>query len=150
LEVVLITPVVLVILLAVIQFGTFFANMQMVALACRVGAQAASESTLPAGGQVPTEILQAIDQQLLSCGIQRCRVRLEHNASGYQSVLLTGDCDGEVRENLPAPLPPDEYVRLSVCVPLAEIMPNLLASFGFDVNDERYVAECTTLMRHKL
>jgi hypothetical protein len=105
---------------------------------------------LPASGQVPADVLQAIDQQLLSGGIQRCRVRLEHNTGGAQSTLVTGDCDGETRENLSAPLPPDEYVRLSVCVRLSEIMPNLLATFGFDVSDERYTAECTTLMRHKL
>ncbi|MCL4207783.1 MAG: pilus assembly protein [Pirellulaceae bacterium] len=150
LELILATPVFLIFLLAVVQFGVFFTRMQTVALACRNGAEVASEVTLPPAGEVPDDVLAAIDQQLLASNIVRCRVRLEHNAGGPQSVLITGACDCGPDTVLVAPLPLDEYVRITVCVPLSQVMPNLLATFGWSVDCPGYLAECTTVMRREL
>jgi len=150
LELIMATPIFLVVILGVIQFGVFFTRMQMVALACRDGAEIASESSLPLAGDVPANVLSAIDQQLLSSSIAGCRVRLEHNVGGAQAVLSTGTCDCGPENVLTPPLPLDEYVRVTICVPLSEVMPNLLGSFGFDIDCPGYFAECTTVMRHEL
>jgi Flp pilus assembly protein TadG len=150
LELILATPVFLVFLLGVVQFGVFFTRMQTVALACRNGAEIASESSLPLAGEVPDNVLAAIDQQLLASNIVRCRVRLEHNVGGSQAVLTTGTCDCGPDAVLTPSLPLDRYVRVTVCVPLSQVMPNLLATFGWSVDCPGYLAECTTVMRHEL
>ena len=73
---------------------------------------------------------------------------LEHNLGGSQVALVTGTCDCGPDTNLAAP-PPGEYVRVTVCVPLSNVMPNLIANFGFDVSDPERFAECTTVMLHE-
>ncbi len=78
----------LICVLAVTEFGVLFANLQILSLACRAGAEAASESALPNAGPVPADVLAAIDQQLLSSGIQRCRVRVEHNTTVTVAFLI--------------------------------------------------------------
>ena len=44
LELILALPILIIAFLAVVQFGTFFVRMQQVALASRVGAEAASQT----------------------------------------------------------------------------------------------------------
>ena len=156
LELILVLPILVILVLAVVQFGLFFANMQQVALAARVGAEEASQTVdLPItdGAPIPANILEAVDHQLDSSGIIACRVRLEHNFGGRQVTLIappTGACDCPPAGNLTPPLPPGEYVRLSLSVPLCELMPICLAVFGFDVADPCKVVEATTIFRHEL
>lgn len=149
-ELVITMPVFMIFLWAVIEFGIFFSNLQEVQLASRVGAEAASEyGALPTadGDPVPDPILDAIEYQLLSSDITWCRVRVEHNVGGTQYAAVSGSCACEPTTKLAPPLPPDEYVRVSVCVAMSELMPNLLALFGFDVSDPSRVVSCTTVMR---
>ena len=154
-ELILALPILITALLTVVQFGYFFVRMQQVSLACRVGAEEASQTGgLPtmSGAPIPTNILDAIDKQLQSSGISRCRVRLEHNVAGPQIALVSptvGACNCGPTTNLTTP-PPRPYVRLTICVPLTEVMPNCLAGFGFDISDPSKVAEGTTIFRYEI
>jgi Flp pilus assembly protein TadG len=147
-------PVIIVFLWAVIEFGMFFANMQVLALASRSGARAASEASLPIPDPLPSEpehaVVTAVDQQLASSHIGSYQIRVEWNEGdnvhvSYYPSGATWDCAPD--EVLPAPpLPASSYVRVSVCVPMSELMPNLLAVFGFDASAR--VASHTTVMLH--
>jgi hypothetical protein len=155
LELILTLPILVILVLAIAQFGIFFANMQQVTLACREGAKEASETLgLPTtdGALVPTNVLEAIDSQLTTSRIHACRVRLEHNVGGAQVALFApadGGCDCCPGGKLGSPLPPRSYVRLTVCVELEELMPNCLALFGFDVCDVSQVIHATSIFRYE-
>jgi hypothetical protein len=111
-----------------------------------------------AGDPVPFQIVQAIQQQLNSSGINACEVILEHNVNTFEfpagsNNLITpyqvfrtslSDCVCQVPT---APLPP-HAVRVTVCVPLIEVMPNCLAALGFDISEK--IAQHTTTFRFEL
>ncbi len=155
LELILALPAWLILLAAVVEFGLILVNQQQVALASRVGAEEASQTPgLPTvtGGQVPANVLSAIDQQLASTGIGRCKVILEHNVAG------DGPLPTPVPVTLSSPQPagcncgppsadllPDHrlYVRVTVYVPLTELSPNLLKIFGFDISG-MFLQQATT------
>ena len=158
LEFLLVLPILLIVLLAAIEFGMFFANIQQVALACRVGAEAASQTPgLPDGPDlVPTNITDAINHQLASSGISPCRVYLEHNLSGIEQELVTAyvpacTCTAPATALPPQPPPATDYgrvsVRVTVCVPMTELAPNCLALFGFNLTGR--CATCSTTFRHE-
>ena len=154
LEFVLAVPILLIALVSIVQFGVFFANMQQVTLAARVGAEEASQTLpLPAssGEPIPQQILNVIDRQLETAKLARCQVRLEHNLGGSPVVSVAGDedCGCGPIDPLADP-PPGKYVRLTVVVPLGEMMPNGLVLFGFDVSRPNRVAQYTTILRHEL
>jgi hypothetical protein len=154
LELILVLPILVILVLGVVQFGLFFVNMQQVALASRVGAKEASQTPglyTTDGAPVPANILDAIEHQLTTSGIEHCRVRLEHNLGGQQVTLFSPGqdaCDCGPSGELAEPLPPGAYVRLSVSVPMSELMPNCLRVFGFDVSSPCKVARSTTILRH--
>jgi len=154
-ELLLTMPVFMIFLLAVVQFGILFGNLQSLALASRVGAEAASEINLTTG--VPASVEDAVTKQLTASGISSyCRIRLEHNVvnqANPQAYLLpvTGACDCDPDTILPvADRPSYRYVRLTVCVQLSALMPNLLTVFGLDISDPSRVASSTTIMRNEL
>jgi len=152
-EFLLVMPILLIVLLTVIEFGMFFSNMQQVALACRVGAEVASQSgSLPNTGPVPTNITDAIGQQLGSSGIRYGAVILQHNVNGSTYTLTTPDslppsCSPPPTDLPPTPPPATNYgrlsVRITICVPMTELAPNCLAIFGFDLSG-RYAKYSTT------
>lgn len=152
LEFLLVLPVLLIVLLAAVEFGMFFANMQQVALACRVGAEAASQTGgLPSSGHVPTNITDAISHQLESSGITYGAVILEHNVNGATETLTTPDPLTSPCDPPAAPLPPAPYgrlsVRITICVPMTELAPNCLALCGFDLTGR--CAKCSTTFRYE-
>ena len=155
LELVVVLPILLILLLGVVQFGVFFANMQQVALASRVGALEASQTAaLPTtdGVAVPQNVVEAIDRQLQTSGIAVCRVRLEHNVGGSRVALIwpaSGVCECEPNDHLADP-PPGDFVRLSICVELAELMPNCLGRLGVDLCSPSKVAHSTSVFRYEL
>lgn len=154
LELLIALPIVLLILFGVIEFGLLFVNLQQVALACRVGAEEASQTTvlpLSDGDEVPENVVRAIEHQLLSSGIKHCRVRLEHNVGGVPVVLTSpqSPCDCGPTAVLQSP-PPRNYVRVTVCVELREVMPDCLTIFGFSISDPPKTTGCTTVMRYEL
>ncbi len=148
-------PAWLILLAGVVEFGLILVNQQQVALASRVGAEAASQTPgLPTvtGGQVPANVLNAIDQQLASTGIGRCKVILEHNVVGEGPsptpvpVTLSSPQPAGCNCGPPSPdlLPDDRlYVRVTVYVPLTELSPNLLKISGFDISG-MFLQQATT------
>jgi len=152
-ELVIILPVLILIGLGIVSFGIFYSNRQQVALASRVGAEEASQTAaLPASGNVPQNILDAITDQLESSSIQVYEVRLEHNIGGTPVVLRSPDtgtcpCGPDDTETLDCEIL-GKYVRVTVCVEMEELMPNLLATFGSSVCGK--VAHATTVFHYEL
>ena len=142
-EMVLVMPVLVVVFLAVVQFGIFFTSLQLVSFASRTGAEAASETVIPAAGLVPGNVLNAVEEHLESVGITSCRVAVQHLGGQTESGIC--NC---VPSGFTTPL--GSYVRVSVCVPLSEMMPNLLAPFGYGISDPDLVVTCATVMQQEL
>lgn len=146
LELILTLPIWLILLLGLVEFGLILTNQQQVALAARVGAEEASQTTLLStidGDPVPPNVLGAVAQQLAGSRMSPCKVILEHNVVPDSPPIIslpvtlsssTGACDCDA----PAiPLPPRRrYTRVTVFVPLTEVTPNLLRLFGFDISEE--------------
>lgn len=160
LEMILVLPVLLLVTIGLIEFGVMFANLQQVALASRVGAERASElATLPAfstGDPVPLEVIEAIEQQLQSSCIDWCHIRLEHNAADplIQEVLESTQGEPCGCEDF-VPLPADEistgrYVRLTLTVPLSEVVPSGLTLFGCRLFSAEQAFHSTTIFRYEI
>ena len=152
LELLLSLPVLLIALLAAIQFGILFGGLHQLSLASRIGARAAAESAgLPTNnGPVPADIVQAVGRQMSQLGINSFGVLVEHNVANPQPmnpILLSSGS--------PVPTPPStslpgsgQYVRVSVAVDLTEVMPDLLGFFGFNILGE--TVQKTTVYRYEL
>lgn len=153
LELVLVIPILILPVLAIVRYGLYYANVQQVTLASRIGAEEASETAgLPttSGAAVPQSILEAIDHQMATAGIDSYSVRLEHNVSGSAVELSsssgTGDCGPA--DNLNAPIL-GRYVRLTICVPMTELVPQYSNVLGLGIWDGSDVVECTTVFRYE-
>ena len=154
-ELVLVLPVLLIMTVAVIQFGLLFANLEQGALSARVGAHAASESSSLAGTMdgdvVPLDVREAVTQQLCSSGIEWCRIRLEHNVDGAPVELVSeqgGGCECGPESKLTDPPHDDEsYVRITVCIRLEELAPNSLSYFGFSVTGMDRIVQFNQIRR---
>lgn len=141
-------PVWLIAFLAVVEFGMIFANLQQVALASRVGAKVASESSSFSVGPLnPADpIVLAIEHQLQLSGITQCKIILEENAGGSHNTHTLGSC---VAPPPPTPLPTlGKYVRVSVCVPGSQLAPNLLKAFFLD--SSKWIFRETTTFHYEL
>jgi hypothetical protein len=146
----------LIVLFAAIEFGMFFASMQQVALACRVGAEEASQTNLSGtvdGDPVPSNVSLAVEQQLATAGYVPCAVFLQHDVQDPPQMLVTPasptcPCLPPADALLPPPGAGGKSVRVTVCVPMTELAPNCLALFGFDLADR--CAQCTTTFRYEL
>lgn len=153
LELVVVLPILLIVLLAVVQFGLYFQNMQQVSLAARVGAETASQTAnLPSenGMPVPLSIRRAVEQQLASSGIRCAAVRVEHNSGGQPVVLRWPVVDsGFNLTTLDAP-PPGRYVRVTVLVPTNELMPNSLEILGLNLAGPEKRTGFTNTFRYEL
>jgi len=150
-------PILIIMTIACVQFGMFFMNAQLLAVGSRTGALEASQvvslSGTMTGDPIPAEILHAIDQHLMSSGLTRSYVRLEHNINGMPQVLTDGvasGCTGEPKTVLSSPLPPGHYVRLTISAPLEQMMPNALNAFGIDISGPKKTMASTTIMRYEL
>ncbi|MDZ7619235.1 MAG: TadE/TadG family type IV pilus assembly protein, partial [Patescibacteria group bacterium] len=154
LELIIMLPVWLIVMGAVVEFGLLIGNRQQVALASRVGAEEASRTAglhlTSDGGPVPTNVVAKVTQQLLSSGIEPCKVTLEHNLAGGPPVALASSgCDcPTLGDSVTWPPESGSYVRVTVYVPATELTPNILKFFGFDLSD-RVVRNATTF-RHEL
>ncbi len=152
LELVLVLPLILIALLAAIQFGKYFANMQEISLAARIGGLAASRvgnlSVVP-GDPVPAAVTDAVGKQLASVGIHTAAVVLEHNLGG-SPVLLQSPQDVSVDVDFLSAPPPGGYVRVIVIVPQAAIMPDLLRFCGLHLVLPGKVTAFSNVFHHTL
>lgn len=163
-ELILVLPILLLVLLAVVEFGVLVANRQPLEMAVRDGALVASRLDLPPGpGPVPPEIISAIARPLAEIGVDvnaaltagTMHVRLEHNWDSATSgeldpsgILSSGSLVCPEPTEPPAPDPDDFafgrlYVRLTVCLRSDLLTPNLLETFCLDMR-ERTTAETKT------
>ena len=156
-EMLMVLIVLLLVTIGISQFGVFFANAQELDLAARMGGLEASQTaTLPAAGTVPTDIIAAIEHQLLSSQIQWSHIRLEHNVTlNGDPAVLESDSGGVFTENPKAslagpPFPNTRYVRLTVYAPLAELFPRALSFFGIQFFAAEKSYEHTTVFRYEL
>ncbi len=147
LELIVMLPVWLIVMGAIVQFGLLIGNRQQLALAARVGAEEASRTVdlelTNTGDPVPANVVQVVQQQLDSSGIDECKITLEHNLGGDKvlSSPVAAACDCPT---LNASFPTYRgYVRVTVYVPSTELAPNVLSFFGFDISDQ-YLRNATT------
>lgn len=152
LELVLVIPILILPVLAIVRFGLYYANLQQVSLASRIGAEEASQTAnLATFSTIPGNVLDAIGHQLATAGIDSYQVRLEHKGKSGTVVLF--DSSGSVgcgpSENLSEPLL-GEYVRLTICVPVAELVPRYTDVFGLGIWENAEVVECTTVFRYEV
>lgn len=141
-EMLVVLPVLLIVLSSVVQFGYYFARAEQLALAARNGALEASRTpALLAAGTVPSNIEDAVRHQLQSSNISTIAIIVEHNTiDGTEDVLRTDYVTNTCPE--PTAALPTSAVRVTVCVPLTDLMPNLLSIFGFNIagRDSRFTS----------
>ena len=163
LELILGLPLLVILLLAVVEYAVLMANQQQVEMATRAGALVATSLDLPASGNVPSDVLDAIAAELANIGVDLqagindglIRVELEHN---YTVTGPVPDLDSGMLESgslvcpdMDSPLPPDPdissfgriYVRLSVCIRSDLLTPNLLSAYCIDMS-ERVTSQTKT------
>ena len=152
LELLLSLPVLLIAMLAAIQFGMLFSGLQQLSLASRIGARAAAETAaLPMNdGPVPANILQSVNRQMAQSGITSFGVLVEHNVANPTPGSPIRLSSGSPSPTAPGTaLPPGtQYVRVTVAVSLTEVMPDLLGYFGFNILGK--TAQQTTVYRYEL
>lgn len=159
-EMVGVVTVLAIVTLGVAQFGVFYANADMVALAARVGALEASQTpglSTVNGSAVPANVIAAIEHQLMSSQIDWAKIRLEHNVNPPTElpVELTASQPGGFvvppKSNFPAPpFAGTQYVRLTVAVPLTDVMPKQLSLFGQQLFLANRTYEHTAVFRYEL
>ncbi|MCU0877170.1 MAG: hypothetical protein MUF06_05175 [Pirellulaceae bacterium] len=157
-EMILVLVVLLIATVGIVQFGVFLANAEQVAFAARVGGLKASQVALSPvdGDQAPPEVIDVIQRQLASSCIRWTEIRVEHNvglAPGATPVVL------ESASGLPGECPPHDvldpplsrtYVRVTVCVPMSEVMPAQLSFFGEQYYGPEKTYEHTAIYRYEL
>lgn len=160
LELILVLPILVILLLAIIEFGVIYQVNKQVAYASRFGAKLAAEiprSQLSTYNDSMTlnNLKDRIDEYLANHGLTAsCAVILEHNACSAANPVqinpspIPSGCNcGAPAMSLPGGEPPagEAYVRVTVGVKLQGNAPNCLSSFGFDLGDR--TLEHSTLMR---
>lgn len=155
LELILFFPVMVILLIAIIEFGIIYQVNKQVAYASRFGAKLAAEITRNQAAatnlgnydqaSTPNNLKSRIDQYLLNAGLTiSSDVQLQHDActSGQSQEQVSTPC--KCGPSAP-PLPPGEtataptdstaqaYVKVTVCLLLPGNAPNCLSSFGFDL-----------------
>ena len=157
LEMILALPLLIIVVMAIVEFGLLFSNAQVVAMASRAGTQVASElTTIPSSGAVPVAVETAVARELARIRVTRYRIRLEHNINFTPPpltmtpvVLTTTSAGGPTGGPTPSAItltPDRRYVRVTVYVWTTDLTPNLLSTFCVDLSNR--VSSQTTLRRH--
>lgn len=150
LELLLWLPILVIFVLAIVEFALIMQFNKQIAYASRFGAKLASEITRDQTAATnlsnfnqsgtPNNLKDQIDAYLANHGITAsCEVQLQHNACvGGTSQTDTDDpCNcGPSPTALPGGEPPagEAHVKVTVCVKLTGNVPNCLSTFGFDLN----------------
>ncbi|WP_261341518.1 TadE/TadG family type IV pilus assembly protein [Blastopirellula marina] len=143
LELVLTLPILLILLLAIVEFYLLYSNLPRLEAASRAGAIAASRISLPAGGNVPSDVIAAVDRQLETLNLPGRQIILLHDTAGGTRQLTAGTTYAsptELTDSLPNTR---NYVRVSVQAPMTGLTPNLLKTFGMDISG-RIVSQIST------
>ena len=149
-ELIVTLPIVIIFLAAVVEFGLILANTKQVSLASRAGAKIAAESGAPFSAGTLSAIRTAVDRQLETAGFgpnASVGIALQHTVSGGgPSPQTSGACSAP---GIPA-IPSNGHgtVRLTVCVDLSRITPDLLSTFGFSTSGK--TVEATTTYPYEL
>lgn len=158
LEIIIGLPIVLILLLAVFQFGLLQSNQQTLKMASRAGALEAANIEIDGTEVVPhPEIINAIDEVLFRGGILSSGetitsvgdVQLKYsvydsaNAVNIADVIPNGSTC-----NPPATTYPNYYyVQVTICIPAQRLTPNVMACFGVDYTGRNAIM--TSLYRHE-
>lgn len=139
-------PVLLVFLAAVIEFGLVLGHWKYVEYSARMGAKVAAElsnADLSSGTDADNvdEVRTAVDRVLAGVGMSSCQVILEHNADCVTPTPDTKDSGACSPCSAPAASLPDNttevpggVVRVTVCVPMTDLSPDLLSTLGFSLS----------------
>lgn len=146
LELILVMPVMIIFVLAAVEFGLLLSQIKQVEFASREGARLAAVQT---PGDLSTAIgtvSNRVERVLQTGEIPGyCKVILQHNvAAASNPTQSTGSC------NCPTPTTPAlpsgtnlAAVRVTVCVGMEKLAPDLLSSFGLSLNG-KIVSQTTT------
>jgi hypothetical protein len=162
LELILTTPIFLIIMLAIVEFSLIYTAIEQAAFASRSAAKIASETASGSLSGLVTngDLKSFVDRYLRVGGLPEgsCRVILEYNVDTggtkqdrvYPNPAVNGcNC---VASSTPLPAvggtTNDESVRTTVCVRLGGNIPDFLGDLGFSI--ENYVVEETTTYMHEL
>ncbi len=143
-ELLLVTPLLLIFLMAVIQFGVILANLKYLPLASRAGAKVLAE-TPPANltsAATFTNVKNAVSAVLATGNIFSCVVVLEQNVNA--TTMPTDPvapwpcpCLKPSAPPVVVSVPPINAVRVTVCVPWSELAHkvNFLSFICFSLSD---------------
>lgn len=158
LEIIIGLPIVLILLLAVVQFGLLQSNQQTLKMASRAGALVAANMEIDGTEVVPdSEIVNAIDEVLIQGGILSSGETIaavgevQLNYYVYDSNTDTKISDAiyfDAPCNPPATTYPNYYyVQVTICIPAQRLTPNMMACFGVDYTGRDAIM--TSLYRHE-
>ena len=146
LELILVLPILLILMLAVVEFGLIYQSIHHVVYSSRIGAKLAAEQSTANLGDYNksmgvSALREEIDEYLTAAGFNTvsCQVTLQHNVAAASDPTQLNpdptpagcDCVAPIN-NFPVG---QEFVRVTVCVPTDGNVPNLLSTFGFDISD---------------
>jgi hypothetical protein len=157
-EFILWTPIFVILLLAVIEFALILTNLQQLKAASEAGARIAAElSNADLASGNPADNIDKVDDAVTtvlgSAGMMQCEVILEFNPTCggiTPGTLIAGGC-----ANCTAPVDPlpslvdipGGSVRVTVCLDVTELTPDLLSTFGFTIANS--TAKMSTLMPYE-
>jgi len=149
LELLLALPVLIIGVLAIVEFGLLRANQQQLEYASRVGANIAVDDPNP----TVTDIDSAVRAHLQEAGIDTAdaniRITLQENTTGATIETTAGTLNCTVAGSVPAAPAGQEFVRVTVCLDIVEsqMTPNLLQTLGFDIAG--WQMQQTTTLRYE-
>jgi Flp pilus assembly protein TadG len=140
-------PILVILLLAVIEFGLIFAAIKQVAFASRLGAKLASEAGTTANLTTIVSdgtLRAAIDRQLQAAGATgSCQIIVQYGTGGVPMTLLSAPNSCDCGASALAGPGTGTFVRVEVGALLDEFCPNLLGPFGFSIAG-RAISHTTT------
>jgi len=151
LELILALPILVIGLMAIVEFGLLRANQQQLEYASRIGARVAADASNPTAPATVAAVSDAVKQHLQQANISTApgdyRITLEYFDGSSTAVNVDGTLNCAAPANFNTPN--GDYVRVIVCLDIVEsgMTPNLLKTFGFNLSNKQ-MQQATTL-RHE-
>ncbi len=142
LELILVFPILMILLLAVVEFGLILAASNHVEAASRLGAKLAAEAANLDQFNDPNTLENLklrVDEYLNTAGYtDSCQVILENTVPGttaptQENPTMASNCPCTPVIGATGTLPV-RAVRVTVCLNMTGNVPNCLATFGFDIS----------------